>query len=417
MRDSVHNARKITKTLQQHAAALKPNDVGIKMTKDEEVLTLYVNKLKKSRETYETIEDHLGFDSELENYLAAVKFLTGKALEPEVFRSQLWENDGDLRQAVLKAAGLDDPEHEKAFDSVLALKGLEKSEISQPKEIAAFLPEGEKIAKEIEWSFANNEVQPVKLAGKHSKGMMMANGPDQDLFLIKPGSGKNSVAAGASEEQATQSRREACYYQVAKAWGIDVVPEAQLILLDHREVAVFRMLGLDWTGLHRSKSVDPNLPQTALKQYLNSGEIFHWSVLDYVCGNPDRHGQNIMVSPADEGNKIALIDHGSAFASDSFDPGGDKNSFVPYYLRVWSSESKFNSLSTKQKLSKMPVLHPEADAKFKEWILSLDPKELAQILNRFGIRPEPSVKRLLHLQSAVQGTELASLVVNRFWTA
>lgn len=419
MRASVQKARRAWQMLQARAEALRPEEVGVKVQKDEEVIGTYIEKLKKSRDVNDSrVADHVGMDMNLQSYIQAAKFLTTKPLDEGVVRRHLIECDDDMKEAVINAAGLTSPEQRKAFDAILELKELSKSE-DKPTvahDIQALLPEDESIAKEIRWAFQHNEVKSVKLGGKHSKGTLMAKDSDGRLYLIKPGSGKTSPIAGAREEKASQSRREAAFSAIARSWGFNkTVPRATLLIMDGKEVACIEMLPLDWQGLHKTKKVDPTIPQKSLRDYLDRGIVHKWAVLDYVLGNGDRHGMNIMVSPADEDHKLALIDHGSAFAGPSFDPGQDSSSFVPYYLRAWGPEKGFMKLSNKQKLDTMPVLHETKDIELREWIVGRSEKELEAFLHRFGINPAACVARLNALKDAVAHAKNASRVVDEFW--
>lgn len=419
MRASVQKARRAWNMLRARAEALRPEEVGVKVQKDEEVIGTWVEKLKKSQNTHDPkVADHVGMDMNLQTYLQAAKFLTGKELEPGLVRRHLIEQDDDMKEAVIAAAGLTGKEERKAFDAILELSELNKSE-DKPTvahDIQAVLPDDEDVAKSLRWAFQHSEVKTVKLGGKHSKGTMMAKDHDGQLMLIKPGSGKVSPIAGAREEKASQSRREAAFYSVAKSWGFNkTIPRASLIIIDGKEVAVMEMLPLDWQGLHKTKKEDPSLPQKALRDYLDRGIVHKWAVLDYVLGNGDRHGMNLMVSPADENHKLALIDHGSAFAGPSFDPGQDKSSFVPYYLRAWGPEKGFMKLSNKQKLDTMPILHEAKDIELRDWITGLSEPELEARLHRFGINPAACVARLNALKNAVAHAKNASRVINEFW--
>lgn len=415
MRDSVHMARRAWKNLQTRALQMRPEDVGVDYKKDEQVLGEWVTNLKKARTQQESMADHLGYSMALDSYLSAVVFLTGKEVDDDVYQKALWEADGNIHEAAIKAGGLESAVNRKAFEAVLKLKSLAKSEVKRPKNIVAALAQGDDVAADLEWAFQNNNVEPVKLGGRHSSGTLMARDEDGNLMLVKPGSGKQSSAAGADEEKASQSRREACFYHVAKEWGIQAVPRAELILLDGKETAVFHMMGLDWEGLVRTESVDPKEPQKALEPYRANGACHMWGVLDYVCGNPDRHGQNIMVGPLDQGSRIALIDHGSAFAGLDFDPGNDTKSFVPFYLRVWGPNTGFNAMSSAEKLRTMPTLSSEADDELRQWIEDLDEKSFEGILHRYGIEPSASLARLRSLQNAIAGASSASVTVNKFW--
>jgi len=418
MRASVQKARKAWHMLRARAEALRPEEVGVQVKKDEQVIGDWVEKLKKSQDVDDPkVADHVGMDMKLPVLLQAVKFLTGKELDPSIVRRHLIEQDDDMKEAVLAAAGLTSKEERKAFDAIMDLAELNKSEAKvDAKDIQALLPEDEPVAKEVRWSFQHGEVKPVKLGGKHSKGTLLAKDSDGRLLLIKPGSGKISPIRGAREEKANQSRREAAFSSVARSWGFNrTVPRATLLIIDGKEMAVIDMLPLDWSNLHKTRMVDPTVPQKALRDYLDRGIVHKWAVLDYVLGNGDRHGMNMMVSPADENHKIALIDHGSAFAGSSFDPGQDKSAFVPYYLRAWGPQKGFMKLSEKQKLDTMPVLHETKDFELRDWIVKLSEEELAARLHRFGINPEPSVERLKALKNAVAQAKSASRVINEFW--
>lgn len=418
MRASVQKARKAWMTIQNKASTMRPEDVGAKFKKDEVLLSEFVAKLKKGHDkTNEDYADQLGMNLDLQGYINAAKFLTGKELDPEILRRHLIENDDDIKEAVLKAAGLESEAQKKAFENIFKFQDdMQKSQVQLVETVEAVLPKDEDVAKQLRWAFQNDEVEPVYLGGKHSKGMMMAKDRDGQLLLIKPGSGKISPIAGAREEKANQSRREAAFYDVAQAWGFTkTIPRAALIVLDGKETAVFEMLPLDWQGLHKTRKVDPSIPQKSLRAYLDSGVLHKWAVLDYVLGNGDRHGQNLMVSPADEGHKISLIDHGSAFAGEAFDPGNDNSSFVPYYLRAWGPEKGFSRLSTAEKLATLPILHEQTDWDFRQWIESLDADALEKRIHRFGINPAATVARLKALKDAVAGAKNASRVIDEFW--
>jgi hypothetical protein len=143
--------------------------------------------------------------------------------------------------------------------------------------------------------------------------------------------------------------------------------------------------------------------------------LHRWAVLDFVLGNPDRHGGNLLVGPESDGYRIGLIDHGSAFAGKSFNPGHDKSSFVPYYLRVWGPDRGWSQADGRQRLGWLPTLHPGTDEGLRAWIQGLKPEVLEAELHRYGIDPEPEAARLRALQEALAGSQSASETVNRFW--
>ena len=80
-----------------------------------------------------------------------------------------------------------------------------------------------------------------------------------------------------------------------------------------------RFLGGTWESLdERNRRVDQAAVEV-LRPYLDNGDVHRMAVMDWVLGNADSHGQNVLVNAADD--QIALIDHGSAFAGPNFNPG------------------------------------------------------------------------------------------------
>jgi len=419
-RQLFHDARRAWQHLRLKASALKPSDFGLKFQKTEDSISAWVDSLRKARDTQTFLEDHLGQNVLDADIAAALSFL-GISVDPKIYRSRLLETE-DPREAAAQAANLS-PEDRQALDAVLKLFELRKN--TGIPEVQAG-PGNKKWAELLRDAWVRGEVEPIKLGGKHSSGSMLARDEDGFLFLVKPGSGKQSPAAGARQESASQSAREAAFSQVAWALGIEQVPPADLVFVDGKPTAVLQMVGLDFRGLHRAQSQDKNLAVKALEPYRQSGELHAWALLDYVFGNTDRHGQNILVGPAPK-NEIALIDHGSAFAGPDFDPGHDRNSFVPYYLRAWSRN--WNRLSTAEKLAAMPTCNGEADHALREWVEDVASRqdEIRDILLRYGINPEPSLNRLRDISDAVAASvglltpngvgkiQKASEVINGFW--
>lgn len=408
------NARKAWNSLVRTAASIKPEHIGLTDQTDSAQLKSWTDNLKKSRESDPAvIEDHLGYDGRQEAVQTAIRFLTGGVeLNLAIYRARLHDLDGDEVGAALVASGLDES-HRQALEGILKLKGVAKAEPAQHT-VEPLLPDADEAAKQLGWAFENNDVEPVHLGGKHSKGTMMARDEDGNLLLVKPGSGKQSPAAGAAQEPATQSRREAAFSAVARQWGLGkYVARADLMRIDGRESAVLRMLGLDWTGLHRARTQNPGLPRQALRKYLEDGTLHKWAVLDWVLGNPDRHGNNIMVGPA-PAHDCALIDHGSAFAGPDFDPARDTNSFIPYYLRVWGPGQAWSRMSPAERAMALPTGPAVVEATLRYWIDNLDSPMLASILHRHGINPEPSVDRLRIIKHAVK-QQVASAAINRLW--
>lgn len=362
------------------------------------------------------VHDMLGYSHAFQRALAAAQFLAGgKEADDARVRQALYDADGDYDVAALLAHGIEaDDKNVAALRAVYGINDVKKDENApvQAREIVPGTPEAAGVAASVRRSFAENWVLPVALAGRHSQGSLLARDENSKrTFLLKPGSGKQSPAAGAAEESASQSKREACFYQIAKALDLDpYLPETQLLLIDGKEYAAMALLPFSYTTLERRQKQDPGLGQRLLKGFLQDGILHKWAVIDYVLGNPDRHGQNIMVGPE---NQISLIDHGSAFAGPDFDPANDRYSFVPYYLRAWAP-SGFNKLSGAEKMRYLPRVHDEVQAQLMDWLFRIDQAQLRLIMARYGINPQPSLDRLARLRAMAVAMP-ADEAVNRLW--
>lgn len=413
-RSQQNSVRKAWNELQRIAQNLKPEDVGLVRKSEDEMLLAAIESLTKARDADgNSIVDHLGFDERKDTILNAIEFLTGKPVDPEVYRARLMDCDDDVEAALL-AGGLTLDDRPK-LDAVLSINGeLSKAEPQMPKQILPANHAAAEMAADLQWAVDNGQIETVHLGGKHSAGTLMARDKEGDLFLLKPGSGKQSPAAGASEERASQSRREAAFSALARQMHIPQVPQVELVLVDGKEVAAIRMLGLDWTGLARAREQDPQAPRRVLRQHLDDGSIFKWAIMDYVLGNPDRHGNNLMIGP--EG-KVALIDHGSAFAGPSFNPGRDSKSFVPYYLRIWGPDKGWSKMSDSERLAVLPVLNDQADAEIKDWVKKLDVGSIADTMYRYGIDPTSSLHRLQAVLAETDRDYKISEAVNRLWVS
>jgi hypothetical protein len=189
------------------------------------------------------------------------------------------------------------------------------------------------------------------------------------------------------------------------------IPEAQLVIIDNKEWAAIRMLPYTFKNLDKVKKAQPSTVIRSLAKYRDSGLLHKWAVLDALCAQSDRHGNNLMIEP--ETGNVALIDHGSAFAGNSFDPAYDKNSFVPYYLRAWSS-GDFIHLSLKDKLSIMPTVSEPVREELYDWFNNIDGSKIESVLINFGIDPRPTLNRLAKLKMLFSQYPI-DIGINRFW--
>lgn len=221
-----------------------------------------------------------------------------------------------------------------------------------------------------------------------------------------------SPAAGVAQESATQSQRECAFWKVADEIGIgNFFPRADLLIINGAQVAALRLLPFDFKTLAQIIKQDPNMAIRILEPYRRTGILFKWAIIDFVLGNVDRHGGNIMANPDGE---VALIDHGSAFAGNGFDPAHDSNSFIPFYLRASVRGKNFNQLSFSEKIRVMPTVGPEVNKALEEWINQIDVDKIQEILENFGIDPQPTLDRLDRLKAAAQATTVDS-AINQLW--
>lgn len=368
----------------------------------------------------EIVHDMLGYDHHKHSTFDAAKYLiAGETPSLDAVRKALWQADGDVEKAALLAYGMEPTEGNlKALRAVRDIVGKRKAEqYAEASSVLPGTPDAEQAAEAIKNSFDDHYVFPVELGGKHSKGTLLARDMrGGKVYLLKPGSGPMSPAAGDREEPASQSRREAGFWQVAQQWNLgDYVPRADLVLVDGREYACIQLLPWKYKTVDKLKQDDPSIGQRLLKPYLDSGAIHRWAVLDYVLGNPDRHANNLMADATGDTQNpdVKLIDHGSAMAGDDFDPAYDEASFVPYYLRAWAPGS-FNTLTVEEKLRLMPRLPTQAAEQLHQWLSDIHAHELQLTLIRYGIDPEPALARLAKLK-IMMSQEPADLAINKLW--
>jgi hypothetical protein len=346
--------------------------------------------------------DMIGFNPVVHPAFAAAKFLSGR---PEVgfadIRQALYDHE-DYIDAAIAAYKLEPtPESRSAIKAVMSIGDFSKANLQEKlpagRDIEPGTPDAQTAAEAVRRAFRLQQVKVAHLDGKHSRGSLIARDGDQDkTYLLKPGSSGPGPAAGVAEDPATQSRRETAFWHIAEDWGLgESVPRCDLVIIDGREYAAIEMLPFSWKGLQKKLDLDPGIARQAFATYRDRGLIHKWAVLDFVCGNPDRHGDNLMISS--DGRLLGLIDHGSAFAGAGFDPAHDRNSFVPFYLRAWAGE-KFNQLPTDQKLERMPQVGNQLRDELRDWLNGIHAEHLQGLLTRFGIDPAPALDRLAKLK-------------------
>jgi len=154
-----------------------------------------------------------GYLPHLEAAFEAAKFLVNGS-DPAIdsVRRALWDSNGDVVKAALRAYGIEDTEDNRnALEAVLNLSGLAKSDspaLPPDLDVEAALGTGQGVAEAVRRAVQAGQAMSVHLGGKHSKGSVVARDlKDQKNYLLKPGSGGQSTASGARDDSSSQSQR------------------------------------------------------------------------------------------------------------------------------------------------------------------------------------------------------------------
>jgi GNAT superfamily N-acetyltransferase len=388
------------------------------------------NKTKKSEqllgldpeagklESWEIIQAsrQLGHDPDLDRLVSAAIFLAaGRPFDHDQYQIA-YRVLGDKKKAVLFAVQLADNEQNlRALEAVLELGGRDLGKAEEEKHwvktVTPAVLEARDTALEVGRAAKEGLVWPLNLNGKHSKGALAARDPKSGgIWLLKPGSGKLSPAAGVRQETASQSAREAAAYHIAKEMGLgQSIPHCDLLLINGRETAAMRLLGAQFKPLDEQNRQAEQLASEVLIPYLKSGLLHRLACYLWVIGETDAHGQNILVEPA---GAIALIDHGSAFAGTDYSPGTDPSSFVPYILRAWAPLD-FMKMAPEDRLVYMPKLAGQDDIDLREWLLDLNENVIEKTLRLYGVGTECPMTRLRQLRD-IHGN--LSEGMNKLWS-
>ncbi len=364
----------------------------------------------------ELAEAMCGYSLDRAPALAAAKFMAGGIEPKSAPRQAFWENDGDPRAAALQAYGLEVNEANlRTLEAIEKMRGLSKAEepgVPTASDVVAYHHDDDDVAEQVRRAFKDHFVFEVMLSGKHSNGTLLAHDEfSSTTWLLKPGSGGQSGAAGAAEDPASQACREAGFYQTAKMWGLyKAIPRAALLVIDGQQYAAFPFLAGDYKTLGKIRHTEPNIAQSVFLPHLNDGTLHQWAALYFVAGESDGHEQNVMLNKERD---VKLIDHGAAFAGMHFDPAHDKNSFVPCFLRAWAPRA-FNSLSTEEKLYYLPRVSESVRNSIETWFNGIHAAELEHTLYRYGINPSASLARLAALKTLSAEMPIDE-AINRLW--
>jgi hypothetical protein len=419
--DSVNNSFHQTSSLDFKKAE---NDSFVKPVEGRFVDTLisfgskHISDEERRKES-DIVSDMLGESGEFHNLLEAAKFVSGRKEIPiDRIRYSFVHHEDDPVAAALYACGLEDTEtNRESIKAISKMADIVKfePELKAPKSIEAYDPDDEEVAEEVKNAYKHGGVESISLQGKHSKGTLIARDPrTMHVWLIKPGSGSTSPAAGVADETASQSAREAAFSNVARQWGLGpYCVRAEMLKVDGQEWAALSMLPFSYKNADKWKKEDLAFLQRTLESYRSQGILHKLAIMDFVLGNPDRHAQNVMVS---EDGHVVMIDHGSAFAGEHFSPASDKKSFIPFYLRYMATN--FSQLDYAEKLKKMPKTGFGAQGDIERFIGSIDPNKVAFITDRYNIDPQPSLERLAivkGLLKSVDGQNSIDVLINRLW--
>lgn len=325
------------------------------------------------------------------------------------------ENCSSLEEAALKTYDIVvTPDSIRTLQSVSKsiLYKTENEAVDPPNTIYSVYPDGQATVDALKRAFQAEQVYVVNLGGKHSKGSMVAEDPQtRQRYMLKPGDGRNSKAAGVNDSPISQSKREAIFYKASEFFGLDAyLPATDLVLVDSHEIAVYELLPKSFDNLGTAFDDKAYQISLTLQPFLQNGVLHKWAVMDYVLGNPDRHSQNIMVNKSTK--QIYLIDHGSALAGKHFDPAHDSSSFIPYYLRAWSSR-QFSAMTPGQRVHFMPRAGTSGLLELTEWITNLDTSALKNLLSSLGVAdPQPYVNRLESIKTSIEPKDET---VNKLW--
>lgn len=339
-------------------------------------------------------------------------WITRKTVAPDERRRALWLADNNPTLGAALAHGLDE-DSTQTLTALARVRDRKKTtEVTKVEKMAAspVREEGADAAEAVARAFAAREVEAGVFGGRYSSRSLRARDPDTGRsYMLKPHDGQ-SAAAGATEDVSTQPQREVAFWYVARSWGVgEYFPRADLIKLDDEEYACVELLPRAFRPLGDLVRVDPTLGQRLMLKYLADGLLHFWGLLDYVLGNPDRHDDNLM----SDRERVRLIDQGSAFAGDDFDPAEDRLSFVPYYLRAWSPR-KFNTLPTGEKLRSMPRLSHADEAALRARISTVDYERTSRWLTRYGVADGP-VRRRWEKVTEVLSRMPADLAILKMW--
>jgi hypothetical protein len=297
-------------------------------------------------------------------------------------------------------------------------KKMHKSEYSQPnKDATGFepledYPVDRKAVNEINDFLRSGTIHSLGHVGHFTNKSFIA-GVDGNSWLIKlEPTNRSSIK---SAKYGLQVVKEAVFYETAlKVFDLSeytpraIIGDAEVGQQKWPAVAI-RMYSGDYTICSQVEKQSPGTMIKILDKYLKNGTLHKLATMLYINGEADCHGSNCMTN----GDDFKIIDHGTAFADESFNPGKDPKIFTPYFLRVGRVKQ---GVSDKEKLEKMPLIKdPNVHEMLRHWVLGLDPEMLSTVICKYNSNPRPELMRLKLVQSLVAKGARVDQAINELW--
>jgi hypothetical protein len=251
--------------------------------------------------------------------------------------------------------------------------------------------------------------------GHFTHTSIIAGNDPKNSWLIK-GEPTNAPAV-KSAKNGLQSSKEVAFYNIAtKVFNFDqkFFPRAILgeISLHKKRwpAAAIHMLDNSFIPAVELHKKDKQQMAHVLSPLLKSGDIHKLGVMYYILGEADAHGQNMLT----DGKELKMIDHGTSFSDETFEPSQDNHIFIPYFFRVGKIKDR---MSNEDKYSHMPLISDiNVRSDLKHWLLSIDGQAIRSELEKIGIDAEPSVSRLNKVKELISASDRPDEVINRLWT-
>lgn len=269
-------------------------------------------------------------------------------------------------------------------------------------------------AEDINRQIQMGHIHDLSHFGHFTKNSFIVGNDPMNSWLMKL-EPKNKPGIKSVKHTGPQVVKEAAFYNLAyDVFGLaSQIPHACLGSIDkdkapHHVVAIKMLpdnfkLAQDLEGQEKRSFTD------VLAKFTQDGTVHKISTMFYILGEGDSHGGNVMTN----GIHMQMIDHGSSFANEQFDPAKDEDIFIPYILRFGKVRS---AMTKEQKLEAMPrIRNAQAEVDLKHWILTLDGDLMQREMNLFGLDPRPALMRLEKIKNLIKQSKYADIVINSIW--